>query len=85
MHEDLCPFHVHYFLRSKRFNYVKAALVSSSTRYVFRRFFGLILSPSAFALVPKEIAFGIAPWVALAGNLFLALIKMVIIPLVMIS
>ena len=41
-------------------------------------FFGLILSPSAFALVPKEIAFGIAPWVALAGNLFLALIKMVI-------
>lgn len=48
-------------------------------------FFGLMLSPSAFALVPKEIAFGIAPWVALAGNIFLALIKMVIIPLVMSS
>lgn len=47
--------------------------------------FGLILSPSAFALVPKEVAFGIAPWVALAGNVFLALIKMVVIPLVMSS
>ena len=44
-----------------------------------------MLSPSAFSLVPKEIAFGIAPWVALAGNIFLALIKMVIIPLVMSS
>ena len=31
------------------------------------------------------MAFGIAPWVALAGNIFLALIKMVIIPLVMSS
>lgn len=47
--------------------------------------FGLILSPSAFALVPKEVAFAIAPWVALAGNVFLALIKMVVIPLVMSS
>jgi Na+/H+-dicarboxylate symporter len=46
---------------------------------------GLILSPSAFALVPKDIALAIAPWVALAGNVFLALIKMVVIPLVMSS
>lgn len=46
---------------------------------------GLILSPSAFALVPQEVAFAIAPWVALAGNIFLALIKMVVIPLVMSS
>lgn len=44
--------------------------------------FGLILSPSAFALVPESVAFGIAPWVALVGNIFLALIKMVVIPLV---
>lgn len=47
--------------------------------------FGLILSPNAFALVPEHIAFAIAPWVALAGNIFLALIKMVVIPLVMSS
>ena len=31
---------------------------------------GLILSPNAFALVSKEVAFTIAPWVALAGNIF---------------
>ena len=47
--------------------------------------FGLILSPSAFALVPESLAFGIAPWVALVGNIFLALIKMVVVPLVMSS
>lgn len=46
---------------------------------------GLILSPSAFALVSKELAFAIAPWVALVGNIFLATIKMVVIPLVMSS
>ena len=47
--------------------------------------FGLILSPSAFALVPENIAMLIAPWVALVGYVFLALIKMVVIPLVMSS
>ena len=47
--------------------------------------FGLILSPSAFALIPKDMALSIAPWVALTGNIFLATIKMVVIPLVMSS
>lgn len=46
---------------------------------------GLLLSPSAFNLVPKSIAFAIAPWVALVGNIFLSLIKMIVIPLVMSS
>lgn len=46
---------------------------------------GLLLSPSAFALVDEEIAFTIAPWVALCGNIFLALIKMIVVPLVMSS
>jgi Na+/H+-dicarboxylate symporter len=46
---------------------------------------GLLLSPSAFALVDEEIAFAIAPWVALCGNVFLALIKMIVVPLVMSS
>lgn len=46
---------------------------------------GLLLSPSAFALIPKDIAFAIAPWVALVGNIFLALIQMIVIPLVMSS
>lgn len=46
---------------------------------------GLLLSPSAFALVDEKIAFAIAPWVALCGNIFLALIKMIVVPLVMSS
>ena len=46
---------------------------------------GLLLSPTAFALIPKDIAFAIAPWVALVGNIFLALIQMIVIPLVMSS
>lgn len=46
---------------------------------------GLLLSPTAFALVDEKIAFAIAPWVALCGNIFLALIKMIVIPLVMSS
>ena len=52
---------------------------------IFGVVLGLILSPSAFALVPEHIALNIAPWVALIGNIFLALIKMVVIPLVMSS
>lgn len=47
--------------------------------------FGLVLSPSAFALVPAKFAYTLAPWVALAGNIFLALIQMVVIPLIMSS
>jgi proton glutamate symport protein len=46
---------------------------------------GLALSPSAFALVDEKIAFAVAPWIALSGNIFLALIKMIVIPLVMSS
>lgn len=47
--------------------------------------FGLVLSPNAFALVPENVAMNIAPWIALVGNIFLALIKMIVIPLVMSS
>ena len=46
---------------------------------------GLALSPSAFALIPSEAAFKLAPWIALIGNVFLALIKMIVIPLVLSS
>jgi len=46
---------------------------------------GLLLSPTAFALISKDLAFAIAPWVALVGNIFLALIQMIVIPLVMSS
>lgn len=31
---------------------------------------GLALSPSAFALIPSEAAFKLAPWIALIGNVF---------------
>ena len=46
---------------------------------------GVLLSPSGGNLVSAEAAFQIAPWIALPGNLFLAMIKMVVIPLVMTS
>lgn len=46
---------------------------------------GLALSPSAFGLIPSEAAFKLAPWIALIGNVFLALIKMIVIPLVLSS
>ena len=46
---------------------------------------GLILSPSAAGLLSENLSEMIAPWIALPGNLFLALIKMVVIPLVLAS
>ncbi|QKE29397.1 dicarboxylate/amino acid:cation symporter [Arcobacter acticola] len=46
---------------------------------------GLLLSPSAFALISNELALKLAPWIALIGNVFLALIKMIVIPLVLSS
>ncbi len=46
---------------------------------------GLLLSPSGAALLSKEVAYGFAQWVALPGQLFLAMIQMVVIPLVMSS
>ena len=36
---------------------------------------GLALSPSAFALIPSEAAFKLAPWIALIGNVFLETVK----------
>ncbi|MGD9623924.1 MAG: dicarboxylate/amino acid:cation symporter [Arcobacter sp.] len=46
---------------------------------------GLFLSPSAFAIVDEKLSFMLAPWIALIGNIFLALIKMIVIPLVVSS
>lgn len=46
---------------------------------------GLLLSPSAFAMVDEKLSFMLAPWIALIGNIFLALIKMIVIPLVVSS
>jgi Na+/H+-dicarboxylate symporter len=46
---------------------------------------GLLLSPSGVALVSHEVAYGFAQWVALPGQLFLAVIQMVVIPLVLSS
>ena len=46
---------------------------------------GLLLSPSGIALVSDSFAYGIAQWVALPGQLFLAIIQMVVIPLVLSS
>ena len=46
---------------------------------------GLLLSPSGVALLPAESAYNLAQWVALPGQLFLAVIQMVVIPLVISS
>lgn len=46
---------------------------------------GILLSPSGAGLLSEEISEHIAPWIALPGNLFLSLIKMVVIPLVLTS
>lgn len=46
---------------------------------------GLLLSPSGVALVSDAMAYDIAQWVALPGQLFLAVIQMVVIPLVLSS
>ena len=46
---------------------------------------GLLLSPSGAGLLAEETAESTGPWIALPGNLFLALIKMVVIPLVLSS
>jgi len=46
---------------------------------------GLLLSPSGVALLSREAAYDVAQWVALPGQLFLAMIQMVVIPLVISS
>ena len=51
----------------------------------WNRGLGLLLSPSGMALLSKETAYNVAQWVALPGQLFLAMIQMVDIPLVISS
>ena len=46
---------------------------------------GLVLSPFGLGLLSEASAEHVAPWIAMPGNLFLALIKMVVIPLVLSS
>jgi Na+/H+-dicarboxylate symporter len=46
---------------------------------------GLLLSPSGADLVSNKVAYGFAQWVVLPGQLFLAVIQMVVIPLVLSS
>ena len=43
---------------------------------------GLLLSPSGAGILSEAAVESVIPWIALPGNLFLALIKMVVIPLV---
>ena len=52
---------------------------------VFGLGLGLLLSPSGVALVSNDMAYGFAQWVAVPGQLFLAMIQMVVIPLVLSS
>ena len=46
---------------------------------------GLLLSPTAGGWLTEASAELVGPWIALPGNLFLSLIKMVVIPLVLTS
>jgi Na+/H+-dicarboxylate symporter len=46
---------------------------------------GILLAPTGAGLLSERLSEQIAPWIALAGNLFLSMIKMVVIPLVLTS
>ena len=46
---------------------------------------GLAISPTGLALLPEETAVVVAGWLALPGQVFLALIQMIMVPLVMSS
>lgn len=46
---------------------------------------GLILAPTGGGLLSEDAVNQVSPWIALPGNLFLALIKMMVIPLVLSS
>jgi proton glutamate symport protein len=46
---------------------------------------GILLAPTGAGLLSEKISEQIAPWIALPGNLFLSMIKMVVIPLVLTS
>ena len=46
---------------------------------------GLVLSPFGLGVLSEASAEHVAPWIVMPGNLFLALIKMVVIPLVLSS
>lgn len=48
-------------------------------------FLGILLAPTGAGLLSERISEQIAPWIALPGNLFLSMIKMVVIPLVLTS
>jgi proton glutamate symport protein len=45
----------------------------------------ILLAPTGAGLLSEKISEQIAPWIALPGNLFLSMIKMVVIPLVLTS
>ncbi|MCP4694703.1 MAG: dicarboxylate/amino acid:cation symporter [Desulfobacterales bacterium] len=49
---------------------------------VFGIAMGLLFSPSVTGILSEDVAFDLGKWIALPGGLFLALIKMVVIPLV---
>jgi len=46
---------------------------------------GLLLAPSGAGFLSEPAVEHVIPWIALPGNIFLALIKMVVIPLVFTS
>lgn len=46
---------------------------------------GLIISPLGLGVLSETTSEHVAPWIALPGNLFLAMIRMVVMPLVLSS
>ena len=46
---------------------------------------GLVISPLGLGMLSETTSEHVAPWIALPGNLFLAMIRMVVIPLVLSS
>jgi proton glutamate symport protein len=69
---------LHFLIRTRLWAQILAGLVLGMS-------VGLLISPSGMALVSPHLADIIAGWLALPGQIFLALIQMVVIPLVISS
>jgi len=46
---------------------------------------GYLISPTGMALIEKELALSLAPWIKLPGTIFISVIQMVVVPLVICS
>ena len=83
------------FLRKIKDLHGEKSLISSANRLIKSRLWlqiiigmflgiclGFFLSPSGYAAIDSDLAYLIGDWLKLPGNIFLGLIKMIILPLI---